>query len=249
VSVTFYIGLVLSAAIGLSLGLIGGGGSILTVPILVYFFGVDTREAVGMSLAVVGATSTFGAILHYRRGTVDFSKGMLFGVSGIVGAFVGSPLTHLLPPNILLLAFAGLMFAVAFSMLWRRRRSESEIVERPHTQKAIAAGFVVGVLTGFLGVGGGFLIVPALVFFGGLEVKEAIGTSLLVIALNCFAGILGHLSYGLFDIRIAGLVTLLAVLGAVFGTVLSYRFSVAGLQRSFAFVVLAVAIFLTYKNI
>lgn len=248
-SAVFYIGLVLSAAIGLSLGLIGGGGSILTVPILVYFLGVETREAVGMSLAVVGATSLFGAFLHHRKGTVNFSTAMLFGISGIVGAFFGSPLTHLVSEKILLLIFAALMFVVAFSMLWRKRNAESATVYDVNFYKAIAAGFGVGVLTGFLGVGGGFLIVPALVFFGGLPMKQAIGTSLLVIAINCFAGILGHLSYGLFDMKIAFLVTLLAVFGAVFGTILSQKFSVAGLQKSFAFLVLAVAIFLTYKNL
>lgn len=248
-SVIFYIGLVLSAAIGLSLGLIGGGGSILTVPILVYFLGVETREAVGMSLAVVGATSLFGAFLHYRKGTVNFSSGILFGISGIVGAFLGSPLTHLVSTQILLLIFAALMFVVAFSMLWRKRNTGNETLYEVNLYKAVAAGFGVGILTGFLGVGGGFLIVPALVFFGGLPMKQAIGTSLLVIALNCFAGLLGHLSYGLFDLKITFIVTLLAVFGAVFGTILSQKISVSGLQKSFAFLVLAVAVFLTYKNL
>lgn len=248
-SYAFCIGLFLSSAIGLSLGLIGGGGSILTVPILVYFLGVETREAVGMSLAVVGATSLFGAFLHYRKNNVDFPTALLFGISGIIGAFIGSPLTHFISPKILLLIFAALMFVVAFSMLWRKRNSDSEKIYETNFYKAITAGFGVGVLTGFLGVGGGFLIVPALVFFGGLPMKTAIGTSLLVIALNCFAGILGHLSYGSFDLKIALLVTSLAVFGAVFGSILSHKISVAGLQKSFAFLVLAVAIFLTYKNL
>ena len=243
------IGLILSAAIGLSLGLIGGGGSILTVPILVYFLGVETREAVGMSLAVVGATSLFGAFLHYRKGTVNFSSAMLFGISGIVGAFLGSPLTHLVSPSVLMLIFAALMFVVAFSMLWRKRNAESETVYNVNLIKAISAGFGVGILTGFLGVGGGFLIVPALVFFGGLPMKQAVGTSLLVIALNCAAGLFGHLSYGLFDLKITFLVTTLAIFGAIFGTILSHKVSVTGLQKSFAYLVLAVAIFLTYKNL
>lgn len=248
-SIVFYIGLILSAAIGLSLGLIGGGGSILTVPILVYFLGVETREAVGMSLAVVGATSLFGAFLHYRKGTVNFSSAMLFGISGIVGAFLGSPLTHLVSSDILLLIFAALMFVVAFSMLWRKRNAKSETIREANPFKAILTGFGVGILTGFLGVGGGFLIVPALVFFGGLPIKQAIGTSLLVIAMNSIAGLFGHLSYGFFDLKITFLVTVLAVFGTVFGTVLSQKISVAGLQKSFAFLVLAVAIFLTYKNL
>ncbi len=248
-SIIFYIGLILSALIGLSLGLIGGGGSILTVPILVYFLGVQTREAVGMSLAVVGATSIFGAFLHYRKNNVNFSSGMLFGISGIFGAFLGSPLTHLVSPTLLMLIFAALMFVVAISMLWRRRNAEDDTIHETNRTKAILAGFGVGSLTGFLGVGGGFLIVPALVFFGGLPMKQAIGTSLSVIALNCAAGILGHLSYGLFDFKITLMVTILAVFGAVFGTLLSQKISVSNLQKSFAILVLAVAVFLTYKNL
>ncbi len=245
----FFTGLILSAAIGLSLGLIGGGGSILTVPILVYFLAVEPREAVTMSLAVVGATSLFGAFLHYRQGNLNFSGAMLFGISGIVGAFAGSPLTNLVSSPVLLLIFAALMFVVAFSMIWRKNSPEEETTRETTIWKAVAVGFAVGVLTGFLGVGGGFLIVPALVFFGGLPMKQAIGTSLLVIAMNCAAGLLGHLSYGLFDLKIAALVTVLAVGGAIFGTFLSQRTSNSGLRKSFAFLVLAVAVFLSYKNL
>jgi len=248
-SLIFYIGLILSAGIGLSLGLIGGGGSILTVPILVYFLGVEAREAVVMSLAVVGATSLFGSYLHFKRGNLNFSSGLLFGIAGIFGAFLGSPLTHLMAPNALMLIFAALMFVVATSMLWRRKNSVNDARYEANLTKAIPAGFGVGILTGFLGVGGGFLIVPALVFFGGLPMKKAIGTSLFVIALNCFAGLLGHLGYGMFDFKMTALVTILAVSGAIAGTVLSYRFSASNLQRSFAFLVLAVASFLTYKNL
>lgn len=245
----YFIGLILSVVIGLSLGLIGGGGSILTVPILVYFLGVEMHEAVGMSLAVVGATSIFGAYLHHKKGTLQLKKGLLFGISGIFGAFLGSPLTHLVSPNGLLLIFAALMFVVAISMLWRKRNAGNETVHEANQTKAILAGFGVGILTGFLGVGGGFLIVPALVFFGGLPMKEAVGTSLFVIALNCIAGLLGHLSYGMFDLQMTFLVTALAVSGAIVGTILSHKFSVENLQKSFAFLVLAVAFFLTYKNL
>jgi len=248
VSIIFVTGLILSAAIGLSLGLIGGGGSILTVPILVYFLAVDPYEAVGMSLAVVGATSLFGAFLHYRRGNVDFRSGMMFGASGIVGAFAGSPLTKLVPASTLLLIFAGLMFVVAVSMLWRRRNPEIDGGREVSLAKAIAAGFGVGVLTGLLGVGGGFLIVPALVFFGGLSMKPAIGTSLLVIALNSAAGFIGHLAQSHFDLSLTGLVLLIAISGTIAGTVLSHRLAAHRLQRAFAILVIGVAVFLIAKN-
>ena len=244
----YILGLILSAFIGLSLGLIGGGGSILTVPILVYFLGVEAHEAVGMSLAVVGATSLFGSYLHWKRGNVDFSSGLLFGVSGIFGAFLGSPLTKMVSPGALLLLFGALMFVVAVSMLRRKGKASDEIPGELNKTKAVLAGFGVGVLTGFLGVGGGFLIVPALVLFGGLQMKEAIGTSLLVIFLNCVAGLAGHASQGSFDWALTFLVMALAVSGAIFGTVLSHRLSAHRLQKTFAYLVLVVAVFLFAKN-
>lgn len=247
-STIFITGLILSAAIGVSLGLIGGGGSILTVPILVYFLGVGPHEAVTMSLAVVGATSLFGTLLHYRQGNVNVSNGLVFGAAGTVGAFLGSPLTRLVSPTVLLLIFGLLMFVVAVSMLWRKRRPVDEAVQKRHPIQAIMAGLGVGVLTGFLGVGGGFLIVPALVFFGGLAMKEAIGTSLFVIFLNCIAGLAGHISQNGFDWTLTGVVTALAVGGAVGGTVLSHRIAAHSLQRIFAILVLGVGAFLVVKN-
>lgn len=244
----FVIGLILSAVIGLSLGLIGGGGSILTVPILVYFLGVGPHEAVVMSLAVVGATSLFGSYLHYRAENVDLKGGVLFGSAGIVGAFAGSPLTKLVSPEILLLSFGVLMLVVAASMIWRKRQPADASARKPHPIQAILAGLGVGVLTGFLGVGGGFLIVPALVFFGGLSIKKAIGTSLFVIFLNCVAGLIGHLGQGAFDWTLTATVMGLAVAGAIVGTMLSHRIAAHRLQRMFAVLVLGVGAFLVVKN-
>ncbi|HMQ04749.1 MAG TPA: sulfite exporter TauE/SafE family protein [Pyrinomonadaceae bacterium] len=247
-SAIFITGLILSAVIGLSLGLIGGGGSILTVPILVYFLGVSPHNAVGMSLAVVGATSLLGSYLHYRRENVDLRSGMLFGAAGIGGALAGSPLTKLVSPGMLLLIFGALMFVVAGSMIWRRAKAGDEIPHTPHPAQGILAGFGVGVLTGFLGVGGGFLIVPALVYFGGLSMKRAIGTSLFVIFLNCVAGLIGHASQNSFDWGLTGIVIALAVGGAIGGTVLSHRMAAHRLQRVFAILVLGVGGFLIAKN-
>lgn len=247
-SILFFIGLVLSAVIGLSLGLIGGGGSILTVPILVYLLGVDPHEAVAMSLAVVGATSILGAYLHWRKDNVDLSSGLLFGVAGIIGAFIGSPLTKMVSAEALLLIFGVLMFVVAVSMIWRRKHAISEELRKPHPTQGVAAGLGVGILTGFLGVGGGFLIVPALVFFGGLSMKKAIGTSLFVIFLNCVAGIVGHLGQTVFDWQITLGVMTLAVGGAIVGTLLSHRIAADRLQSMFAMLVLGVAAFLMVKN-
>lgn len=242
------IGLILSAGIGLSLGLIGGGGSIITVPVLVYVMGVDAHQAIGMSLAVVGATSLVGAGLHYRRGTVDIRTGSLFGASGIAGAYFGSRLTYLFSPSALLLVFAALMILIAALMLVRKQSLQKAETPDKSVFKAVIAGLVVGLLTGFLGVGGGFLIVPALTLFGGLEMKRAIGTSLFVIAINCAAGLAGHLSHGSFDLRLTALVTLLAVTGTLAGATLSHTVSSVNLSRAFSIFVLAVAMFLVAKN-
>jgi uncharacterized membrane protein YfcA len=247
-SLFFLLGLILSAAIGLSLGLIGGGGSILTVPILVYFLDVTPHDAVGMSLAVVGATSLFGAYLHYRHENVDIRSGLLFGAAGVIGAIVGSPLTKLVSPAALLLIFGVLMLVVAFSMMWRRQRVEDAEPHVPHPSQGLLAGFGVGLLTGFLGVGGGFLIVPALVYFGGLRMKKAVGTSLFVIFLNCVAGLVGHAAQSYFNVGLTGLVMGLAVGGAAVGTVLSHRLAAHRLQRMFAILVLGVGGFLIAKN-
>lgn len=245
------LGLVLSGLIGLSLGLIGGGGSIITVPVLVYVLGVEAHEAIGMSLAVVGGTSLVGSFLHHRRGNLQMKIGLTFGVSGMLGAFAGSPLTKLLSPPALLMTFALLMLFIAVLMLRRKPAAESEIDkpgEKPVLWKALLAGFGVGVLTGFLGVGGGFLIVPALVMFGGLGMKDAIGTSLFVIFLNCVAGLVGHASQNNFDWSLTAQATILAVAGTILGTLLSHRVTANKLQKGFAVFVLAVAVFLMAKN-
>lgn len=233
--------------------MIGGGGSIITVPVLVYVLGVEAHQAVGMSLAVVGGTSFVGAWLHSRRGALQLRTGLTFGASGIVGAFAGSPLTKLLSPPALLMTFAVLMLVIAVLMLRRRSGPSAEAVvgetgRAPDISKALLAGFGVGVLTGFLGVGGGFLIVPALVMFGGLAMKEAVGTSLMVIFLNCVAGLVAHASQSEFDWGLTAIVTVLAVAGTIFGTFLSHRVAANHLRRGFAGFVLTVAVFLMVKN-
>jgi hypothetical protein len=242
------IGVLLSALIGISLGLLGGGGSIITLPILVYVIGVPPHEAVGMSLAVVGATSVVAAVMHHREGRVDVRVGVLFAGAGFGTAFFGSRITQLLSPEALLLAFAAVMIVVGTLMLLGRSASEPA----PHGRsalRAVAAGAAVGLLTGILGVGGGFLIVPALLLFGGLTMREAIGTSLVVIAANCAAGLAGHLRYESLDLRVTGLVTAAAVAGSVAGSRLSGRVSPQALRRAFAVAILSVALFLVVKNV
>lgn len=240
----FLFGMALSVGIGVSLGLIGGGGSIVTVPVLVYVLGVAAHEAVAMSLAVVGTTSLIGAALHARRGAVRGRVAVLFAGPGILAAFLGSRLSYLVSGGLLLVCFAALMLIVSLRMLAGGRESEPRSWSLP---KIIVAGVAVGFLTGFLGVGGGFLIVPALVLFAGLRMHEAIGTSLVVIAINCVAGLVGHWEHG-FDIRLAAVVSVLAGAGVLLGSFLADRVSSRSLRRVFASFVFAVAVFLLVKS-
>jgi uncharacterized membrane protein YfcA len=244
----FVLGLILSALIGFSLGLIGGGGAILAVPILVYVLGIDARAAVAMSLAIVGITAALGAYMHARRGTLRLATGLMFAALGVVGAFFGARLTYLLRREVLLLIFAAIMVAAATAMLMR---PSEKTVQSRGAAVVLVAGFGVGVLTGFLGVGGGFLIVPALVFFAGLDMRDAVGTSLLVIAINSFAGLSGHLlrAGANLDVNLTLILVAIATAGMLLGARLSHRISPQMLKACFALLVIAMALFLVWKNL
>jgi uncharacterized membrane protein YfcA len=239
-SVAMTIALVLALAVGLSLGALGGGGAVLTLPILVYVAGVSVREAVAISLVIVGGTSlvAFGARL--RHGHVHAKAAALFAVTGMAASYVGSSLTDAVSERVLLLIFAVLMLAVGVAML--RDRPERPATAQCRTLPCIAVGTVVGALTGFLGVGGGFLIVPALVLFAGVETQIAIGTSLAVIAINAGAGLVGHLRHAALDwpLTLAFLASSLA--GMAMGVRIARRVSAAALRRAFAGLVVALGL-------
>lgn len=242
--------LLLSALIGVSLGLLGGGGSILAVPVLVYVARVGVHESIGMSLAVVGATSLAGAAFHARRGRVDYRAAALFGGAGMAGAPLGAQLTHRVPPPVLLLLFAGLMLLVAALMLRGRGLAGSRPgAPAPRLGPVLAAGLAVGALTGFLGVGGGFLIVPALTLLAGLPMHRAVGTSLLVIAANCAAGVLGHLGRGGVPLGLTAAFTAVATVGALLGERMAGRLDPQRLRRGFGLFVLGVGLFLASRNL
>ncbi len=200
--------LAFGVVVGLALGLVGGGGSILTVPILVYALGESVHLATGTSLAIVGANALIGAWDHARAGRVRLRTALIFGGAGIFGAFAGTYLNHLASGRIILLGFAVLMLAAAVAMARvhlgdRQGRATLTSV----SPRVVGAGLAVGVLTGFFGVGGGFLIVPALVLVLGLPMRAAVGTSLLVIAINSAAALLGHLHGGVDAHCLTGKVT------------------------------------------
>ena len=247
-----YLGYALAVVIGLSLGLLGGGGSILTVPVLVYVLGYSVKEAVPLSLVVVGVTSGFGAANHQRNGNIRWDAAVSFGPAAIVGAFLGGRLASSVPGRWQLGIFAVLMLAAAISMffgaaLWGRRvAADLPAPRRPWPILALL-GAGVGALTGLVGVGGGFMYVPALVVLGGVAMKQAIGTSLVLIVISCAAGLLGHLGAVTLDWRAAALFTGLAIVGVLVGSALVKSVPQAGLRRAFAVLLMVMGVLVLLK--
>ncbi len=182
----------LAVAVGISLGLLGGGGSILTVPLLTYVADLDAKQAIAMSLLVVGVTSTIGAIPHARADRVRWRVAVIFGLAAMTGAYGGGRLAHFIPGTVLLIAFAAIMIMAGIAML-RGRKEAVETDRRLPVLKVLLLGVGVGVISGLVGAGGGFLLVPALALFAGLPMPTAVGTSLVVIAAQSYAGLAGIL--------------------------------------------------------
>ena len=239
--------LALSSLIGVSLGLLGGGGSILAVPVLVYVAGLDPHAAVGSSLAIVGATALVGGLVHARHGRADLRAAAMFAAAGMLGAPLGALATPLVSGRTLLLLFASLMLVVSALMLRGRPSARAAGGRRPAA--VLAAGFGVGALTGFLGVGGGFLIVPALLLLADVPIHRAIGSSLLVIAANSASGVVGHLRLGRMPLGLTAAFTAAAVLGAFVGVRAGASLDPARLRRAFAVFVLLVGASLLAANV
>ena len=243
--------LALGAVVGLALGLVGGGGSILTVPILIYALGENVHLATGTSLAIVGANALVAAWDHARAGRVRLSVALVFGGAGILGALGGAWLNHLAPARLLLLGFAVLMLAAAVAMLrgCLSDQPTSEAQQEPFSPRVLLAGLAVGILTGFFGVGGGFLVVPALVLVLGLPMREAVGTSLVVIAINAAAALAGHLRYGGIDVTITLLFIAGGAGGSLVGSRLSGRLDERRLRQGFTGMVVLIALSMLARTV
>jgi uncharacterized membrane protein YfcA len=226
--------------IGLSLGLTGAGGSILTLPVLVYLAGIPPREAVGLSLLIVGTAAAVGAWQRARAGEVHIKAAGMFVLSGMVGAALGARLTPLLSPSALMLSFASLMVVVALRM-WLSGNSGPQPAPECKPLRCLLAGGAVGVLTGFLGVGGGFLLMPALVKFARLPLRLATGTSLAVIACNSAAGFVSHLGETPVPWLLAAVFALIAAAGVLLGGKVASNLPEKTLRRAFAALVLLTA--------
>ncbi|WP_194291400.1 sulfite exporter TauE/SafE family protein [Cumulibacter manganitolerans] len=255
--------------IGLSLGALGGGGSILTVPALVYLLGQDARQATTASLVIVGLTSLIALIPHARRGNVRVGQGLVFGILGVAGSFAGAAASGLVPPAVLLTAFAALMLVVAVLMLHRTRRRATDTghahatgtaapmltwkpftIAWPRVAKVVLTATAVGLLTGFFGVGGGFALVPALVLALSFSMPVAVGTSLLVIAVNSGTALIARAAGGVhLDWTVIAVFTGVAIVGSLLGGRIAGRVSPQHLTRAFAVLLIAVALYTAARSI
>jgi hypothetical protein len=232
--------------IGVVLGLMGSGGSIVTLPVLTYLAGFPPDQAVPATLVIVGVASAIGAALYYRQGYFEWKVTLWLGLAGMPGAYLGAGLTARVSDQWLMLLFALVMIAAGVSMLRRR--------DRPPTRRGSMVllgglGLTIGVLAGFLGVGGGFLIVPALVVIAGIQTRRAIAASLGVISLNAMAGVAGHL--GAVEVPMIALVAFvpLASAGIWIGTSLTGRLAEATIRVGFACVVIAIGLAIAGTNL
>jgi uncharacterized membrane protein YfcA len=239
--------IVFGILIGLLLGLVGGGGSILTVPILVYVIGLTPHEATATSLVIVGATALAGVLPHTLEHRVQWRTAVIFGLAGIAGTFGGAWANRRVSGPMILFLFGVLMLIVAARMVLRKAPKAADAPE-PKLWVIPVAGLSVGLLTGFFGDGGGFVIVPALVLWLGLPMRIAIGTSLVVIAINSVSGALAHWSDGGFNWPVALLFLAGGLVGGQVGARSVGRVDEEHLRRGFAGLVVAVALFLIAKN-
>lgn len=260
----FYIGLILALFIGVTLGLIGSGGSILTVPILVYVVGIDPLIATAYSLFIVGSTSAVGSIRNALDKNVNFKIVLLFGIPSLLAVFfTRSQLLPLLPDaftlsnnvsisksKLIMIVFAIVMFAASSKMIKKPRQknlSSNQIVTS--ATPLITQGLLIGTVSGLVGAGGGFLIIPVLVFFANLPMKQAIGTSLTIIAIQCLIGFTGDLSQHNIDWTIVLSFSAVSIIGLFIGNRLSKRIIDGSLRKIFGWFILIMSLYILFKEL
>lgn len=277
----WFVGHLLAICIGVSLGLIGGGGSILAAPVLIYVMQVAPKSAFAMTLVIVGVASVIGIVPHWRQGNVNLKVAALFAPPAMVGAYIGARIASLpvVTPTLQLMTFAVMMLIAAFSMIRKgkgnmratglQEREDLSVYsppsshltvsgmsgaiaqDHPHKYRSLtiaAEGFGVGMLTGFVGIGGGFLVIPALVLLGGLPMKEAIGTSLIILSLKSVTGFAGYFGHVPLDWVLMATFTIAASAGILVGAFLTRFIHAKQLEKGFGYFVLAVALFILVKH-
>lgn len=259
------VGYIASALIGISLGLIGGGGSILTVPVLVYLLGVNAVEATAYSLFIVGSTALVGAYPKYKQGLLNIKTAIIFGIPSIVAVYLTRKfLVPAIPTELftlgglmitksilMMLLFALLMVFASVSMIKDQKvaATKADSPQKFNYPMILAEGAIVGMLTGLVGAGGGFLIIPALVLFTGLPMKEAVGTSLLIIAAKSLIGFTGDLGHFEMNWSLLIIVSSIAIAGIFLGNYLSLKIDGAKLKKGFGWFVLVMGIYIIIKEL
>lgn len=254
-----------AALIGISLGLIGGGGSILTMPVLVYLFGINPLLATSYSLFIVGTSSLAGTLGNFKRGLVNMKTALLFGSASISTVFLTRKfIIPLIPKTILMIGdfeltenmlmmvfFAGLMIAAASAMIKGGKAGEDPKTQRPKLQlaKLLLYGLAIGLATGLLGAGGGFLLIPTLVILVGLPMKEAVGTSLFIIALNSLIGFAGDIGHFTIDWMFLGKITIVAIAGIVIGGLINKKIDGGKLKKGFGWFILFMGCYIILKEV
>lgn len=244
------LGYSLALVIGLSLGMLGGGGSILTVPLFVYVLGYDPKLAIAMSFPVVGITSLFGAVRQWRAGSIQISKALFFGAFAMTSAFFAGRAARVLDGQVRLTILAVVMLLAAASMFRSASRNVTPVENGapPAWLTLAVVGLGVGALTGLVGIGGGFLIVPALVLLGRMTMKEAVGTSMLVIAMNSAGGFLGQQNSTIIPWTFVITFVAIAIVGLLAGTRLANKVDQRTLKRVFAVLLVLIASFQIWQS-
>lgn len=257
-------GYIASIFIGIALGLIGGGGSILTLPVLVYLFAIDAVVATAYSLFIVGLTSAVGTVSYFKNGLVNIKTAIIFGIPSIIAVFLTRAyIVPAIPKEVfgigsfivtksilMMLLFAILMVAASYSMIKKdkKKSTDNEGEQTFNYSIILLEGTVVGILTGLVGAGGGFLIIPALVILSKLPMKEAVGTSLAIIAAKSLIGFFGEGGETVIDWMLLSKVSAFAISGIFIGTLLSKKIDGAKLKPAFGWFVLVMGIYIIIKE-
>ncbi len=240
----------LALIVGLTLGLLGGGGSILTVPVIAFTLGVDPKTAIVMSLPIVGGASLIGVARHWRLGNIDFRIAIPFGAAAMVGAFGGARLARFMEGSTQLILLAVVMLGASVSMFRNANLAEPELPTTPPTIGPLTfiVGALTGTLTGLVGVGGGFLLVPALVLLAKVPMRQAVGTSLFVIVLNTIAGFAGYAGSVVVPWVLVFWFAAFTAVGILVGSALAAKVSQSNLKRAFAVLLVLVAVFILWQS-
>ena len=245
----FVFALTLALGIGIIVGLLGGGGSILTVPLLVYVLGISAKSAIATALLIVGITSTVSALVHASRGNIRIRIGFVFSAFAMLGSYFGGHTTQYLPDWLLLTLFSTLVILASFLMLRPPKGHSEHFEEQTQAISFLLPGILVGFSTGLVGAGGGFLFVPALVLLGKIPMRAAVGTSTLITACNSFSGLAGQLSHTSIQWNLALSITGVAIIGAIVGSRLVNKIPAQSLRKSFGYFVLLMALFILIREL